>query len=152
MRLLAAGLQFGQCTRIVARLGLDETVEGVNRGDGADTITDSGPLSSSPSHQDTLLFGEGIAKEDLWLRRNGNDLMVQVLGEDPGQVTLRNWYDGNQYKIEQFQLSDGQRMAYTQAELLVQAMAAIAPPTMAQTTLTAEQQALLTPVLSKSWF
>ena len=78
--------------------------------------------------------------------------MVQVLGEDPGQVTLRNWYDGDQHKVEQFQLSDGQRMAYTQANLLVQAMAGIAPPSMGQTTLTAEQQTLLMPVLAKSWF
>src|SRR5690606_35684455 len=39
-----------------------------NRGDGADTIADNGPLSTSTSdsYQDRLMFGEGIAREDLW--------------------------------------------------------------------------------------
>lgn len=50
-----------------------------------------------------------------------------------------------------FQISDQQAMAWNQLDLLVQAMAAFAPPPMGQTTLSADRHAALMPVIASSW-
>ncbi len=121
-----------------------------NRGDGADTITDSGAHSGNSVYGDRLVFGQGIADQDLWLSRSGDHLLVQVLGAG-GQVQVNNWYSSTSYRIEELHLSDGQRLLHNQVDLLVQAMAAFAPPAPGQTTLTPEQQSVLAPVIAANW-
>ena len=71
-------------------------------------------------------------------------------------VTLRDWYvgyqyPGSQYHVEQFQTSDGKTLLDSQVQNLVSAMAAFAPPTAGQTTLAANYEAVLTPVLAANW-
>lgn len=77
-------------------------------------------------------------------------MLVQVLGAG-GQVQVNNWYSSTSYRIEELHLSDGQRLLHNQVDLLVQAMAAFAPPAPGQTTLTPEQQSVLAPVIAANW-
>ncbi|MDP3835690.1 MAG: calcium-binding protein, partial [Hydrogenophaga sp.] len=121
-----------------------------NRGDGTDVISDNGLHSTSSTYSDKLIFGEGIADEDVWLSRSGNDLRVQLLG-DGGQVEIKNWYASTSYRIEELRLSDGQKLLSSQVDALVSAMAAFAPPAPGQSTLTPEQQSALSPVIAASW-
>ena len=46
---------------------------------------------------DRLVFGTGIGDSELWFSRSGNDLLVQVLGDD-GQIQVRNWYASSSYR------------------------------------------------------
>ncbi len=107
-------------------------------------------LPPLPLYRDKLVFGEGIADQDVWLSRSGNHLQIDLLG-DGGRVTVNNWYAGTQYRIEELQLSDGQKLLHAQVDALVQAMAAFAPPAPGQTTLTPEQQSALAPVIAAAW-
>lgn len=80
--------------------GVDKYI--YNRGDGEDVVSDFGG-------NDTIIFGNGINQNDLSLRKNGNDFIVVIAGDDLGSITFKDWYqDGrvNGY-IEQFQLADG---------------------------------------------
>ena len=58
-----------------------------NRGDGADVVAQSSGVDN------TLSLGGGIAYADISLRRNGNDLIVDVGAGD--QVTLQSWYSSS---------------------------------------------------------
>ena len=121
-----------------------------NRGDGSDTITDYGTHGTSSIYLDSLNFGPGITEEDLWFSRSGKDLLVQVLG-DGGQVEINDWYASPNNRIEQMQLSDGQKLLAAQVDSLVNAMAAFAPPAPGQIALTPEQQTALSPVIAAGW-
>ncbi len=122
-----------------------------NRGDGSDTITDSGTHSTSnAAYIDKIVFGEGISEQDVWLSRSGNHLLIDLMG-DGGQMRVNNWYSSPSNRIEELHLADGQRLLYAQVDLLVQAMASFAPPAMGQTTLTPEQQASLAPTIAANW-
>ena len=118
-----------------------------NQGDGADTIDD---YDAAAGNQDTLRFDAGIAHDQLWFNRVGNDLKVSVLGSTEG-VSIRNWYHGAGYQIEQIKTSDNQTLLHTQVDALVQAMAAFAPPAAGQSTLPANYQSALAPVIAASW-
>jgi hypothetical protein len=61
-----------------------------NRGDGRDLIQ-SGQGGSA-----TLSLGGGIRVSDLWLRRSGNALVLEVGRGD--QITFDGWYRGGSYQ------------------------------------------------------
>ena len=73
-----------------------------NRGDGEDVISDVGG-------NDKIIFGAGIVQSDLSLRKNGNDFIVVIAGNDLGSLTFKDWYQGDKVNgyIEQFQFEDG---------------------------------------------
>ncbi len=125
-------------------------------GDGHDTYVFSGGIDTiqengaAASNFDTLRFLEDFSTEQLWFRRVSNHLEVSVIGT-ADKTTISNWYAGDQYKVEQFAVSDGQILLMAQVDALVNAMAAFAPPPMGQTTLTPDQQTTLVPVIAASW-
>lgn len=128
--------------------GLGDDTYRFGRGHGFDIVYEN---DATAGNADVLQLLDGVSRDQLWFRRAVNSLEISIIGTDDA-MSIANWYTGDQHKIEQFQLSDGQRMAYTQVELLVQAMAGIAPPPMGQTTLSPGQQTLLAPVIAQSWF
>lgn len=130
---------------LVGGLGNDTYVFG--RGDGTDTVREN---DSTVGNADVLRFLDDVATDQLWFRRVSSHLEVNIIGTND-RLTLSNWYRGDQYKVEQFQLSDGQALVYAQVDSLVQAMAAFAPPPMGQTTLTPDRQMALMPVIAAGW-
>ena len=95
-------------------------------------------------------FLSGIAADQLWFAKSGNNLNVSIIGTND-RFSLTNWYLGNQYHVEQFQTSDGKRLIDSQVQNLVNAMAAFSPPAVGQTTLSASQSATLTPLIAANW-
>ncbi len=97
-------------------------------GDGQDTIDNADALSSD----DAVLFGTGIAPEDLWFRQSGDDLQVSVLG-GADSLTLEGWYDTTRPGQQLDRLvtdagAPGQReLLQNEVVALVDAMAAFAP-------------------------
>ncbi|CAH7437378.1 hypothetical protein VCHA57P527_350001 [Vibrio chagasii] len=99
-----------------------------NRGDGHDTIRDRDFYGTSV---DQIIFGEGIAREELSLRRDGNHMVLLIGGPDSGDlITIENAYTDSQYCIEEVVLTDGTTFIllelpeYSEVEtgLLVQSM------------------------------
>ena len=117
-------------------------------GAGADTIAD---YDTTAGNTDVLAVGNGVATDQLWFRRVGSNLEVSIIGTDD-KSTISNWYSGNSYHVEQFKTADGKVLTDTRVQALVEAMAAFSPPAAGQTTLPANYQTALTPVLAANWY
>jgi Ca2+-binding RTX toxin-like protein len=116
------------------------------RGDGQDTVYD---YDATAGNQDIARFGAGISYDQLWLKRTGNDLEASIIGTTD-KVTMQNWYSGQANHIERFE-AGGKALLDSKVDLLVQAMAAFAPPSAGQTSLPANYQTALAPVLAANW-
>ncbi|WP_035851728.1 Ig-like domain-containing protein [Deefgea rivuli] len=110
------------------------------RGDGRDQILDWGG-------NDNLTL-EGINSDELWFKRDGNNLAIDIIGGD-GQVVVKDWYISHQ--IEQIKTADGKTLLNTQVDALVSAMAGMAPLSAAETTLPDQYREQLQPVLAANW-
>jgi hypothetical protein len=117
------------------------------RGMGQDRIVEN---DATPDAIDVLSFGAEIGAGQLWMRRVGNDLEVNIIGT-AYKAAVQDWYLGSAYHVEQIRLSDGKMLLDSDVEVLVQAMAAFAPPAMGQTDLPAAYATQLAPVIAASW-
>ncbi len=134
--------------------GADSLVGGIGndtywlgRGYGIDTITEN---DATLGNTDVARFDTGIATNQLWFAKVGNNLDVSIIGTSD-KFTLANWYLGNQYHVEQFKTSDGKTLLDSQVQNLVSAMASFSPPTAGQTTLPANYASSLSPVIAANW-
>ncbi len=118
-----------------------------NSADGWDTLK-SDPKGEG--HGNEIHFGTGITREDLWFRRSGNNLQVNVLGTDDG-MTIEGWYTNKNRPIETIQTSDGQDLTAKKIDLLVQAMAGFSPASGSGDILPTEMPQRLEPVLAAAW-
>jgi Ca2+-binding RTX toxin-like protein len=97
-----------------------------NRGDGVDTILDFDRWLSGKTDQ--VAFGTGIAQTDLSFSNNGNHLVIKV--KDPvnplatDQVTIENWYSGDNYRIELFTFADGSSLTKAQISTMAATLTA----------------------------
>ena len=114
-----------------------------NRNDAQDTILTRGG-------NDVLEFGSGIDHDQLWFSQSGNDLLVQVIGSYD-QTLITDWYSGSKNQVKQIRSGDGFTLVDTRVDLLVQHMAAFAPPASGELELSANLQTQLDPVLVASW-
>lgn len=63
-------------------------------------------------------------------------------------LRLNDWFEDTTHRVSAFELSDGQRFAWQQVDLLTQAMAGVAPPAPGQVQWRAgDRDTLLAPVL-----
>ncbi len=117
------------------------------RGDGRDTLSD---YDTASTDVDVLAFGADVSSEQLWLRRDGSNLELSIIGTED-RVTVNNWYTGDAYRVEQIRAGDGKLLLDAQVNLLVEAMAAFAPPPMGQFTSTASQESSLGMLIAANW-
>lgn len=117
------------------------------RGYGSDSITEN---DAAAGNTDMARFDVGIAIGQLWFRQAGNNLEVSVIGTTDA-FTVKDWYLGSQYHVEQFKTNDGKTLLDSQVQSLVTAMAAFTPPAAGQTTLPDNYAAALNPVIAANW-
>ncbi|MBP7111649.1 MAG: hypothetical protein KBA82_01475 [Nitrosomonas sp.] len=117
------------------------------RGFGFDTITEN---DTTAGNTDIARFDTGIASDQLWFVKTGNNLEVSIIGTTD-KFVMSNWYLGNQYHTEQFKTSDGKTLLDSQVQNLVSAMAGFAPPAAGQNTLSAAYATALNPVITANW-
>ncbi len=124
----------------------------LGRGYGADVIKENdASAGNTGGNTDVARFLSGIAANQLWFSKAGNDLEVRVLGT-ADKFTVDHWYAGSQYQVEQFQTADGGKTLLAgQVQNLVNAMAAFAPPASGQTSLSPAYAAALNPVIAANW-
>ena len=130
---------------LVGGTGSDTYVLG--RGHGSEAAQEN---DATAGNTDVLQFLGGIASDQIWLRQVANNLEVSIIGSSD-KATIANWYLGSQYHVEQFKTSDGKTLLDSKVQELVNAMAAFTPPAMGQTTLPANYQASLLPVIAANW-
>jgi Ca2+-binding RTX toxin-like protein len=130
---------------LVGGTGNDTYILG--NGYGADSITEN---DTTAGNSDLLSFGSGVADDQIWFRRVGNNLEASIIGTGD-KATLVNWYNGSQYHVEQFTTSDGKTLLDSQIDALVDAMAAFSPPAAGETTLPENYQQALAPVIAANW-
>lgn len=118
-----------------------------NRFDGSDTIYDE---DTTPNNQDQVLLGQGITSDQLWFRKQGDDLYMQVIGTTDS-ITINKHYADEAHRIERFQLADGKALSLAKIDALVHAMSAFAPPAVGQTTLPDDYQKTLNATIVASW-
>jgi Ca2+-binding RTX toxin-like protein len=126
------------------------------RGDGADAIREANrggdgwwADNATVGDSDTLQLGAGIAVDQVWFERSGNDLVTSVIGT-ADRVTIHGWYAGAENRVERFTTASGAVLLESQVQNLVDAMAAFAPPAAGVTTLPAEYSSLET-VIAANW-
>jgi Ca2+-binding RTX toxin-like protein len=139
---------------IDGRAGSDTLIGGVGndqylfgRGAGRDTIEEN---DATAGNTDSILFAQDVHFDQLWFRKQGNDLQVSVIGADD-LLTVSNWYKGKQYHVEQFIAADGKMLLDSRVQQLVDAMAAFSPPAVGQGSLPATYQQQLAPLLAANW-
>ncbi|MCA2934906.1 MAG: hypothetical protein IM445_09120, partial [Microcystis sp. M015S1] len=84
---------------ITASTGADTYL--FNIGDGQDTVFESG------SGADTLIFGDGIQRQYIYLRQDGLDMVLQVGGSTDDQIIFKGWFDASSKRIESVHFADG---------------------------------------------
>jgi serralysin len=115
-------------------------------GGGSDLISNA----DTDLGADKLVFGAGIAEDQLWFTRTGNDLQVSVLG-GTDRATLQGWYSSTANRLDHFALSDGSTLAATQVQQLVNAMSAFTAPPSSLSSLTLAQQQSVESVIAANW-
>ena len=115
-------------------------------GDGADTIDNR---SAKSTDIDVLRFTSGVAQDELWFLREGNDLVIGLAGSDD-RVTVDEWYASDTAKLDEIRLPDAVLYA-ADVDRLVQAMAAFDAPLGSGMVLDDAARAQLEPALAAAW-
>ena len=88
-----------------------------NKGDGCDIISD---VDSTVGNEDILQIG--TEAKNLSFTRKGSNLLISLLDTED-TITINNWYQGDNNKIETINSVDGYTLSHTQVDLLIQSMA-----------------------------
>ncbi|WP_200177294.1 calcium-binding protein [Ectothiorhodospira shaposhnikovii] len=106
-------------------------------------------VSGAPNMEDTAHFNDASA-QDLWFRRSGNDLLIDVIGTE-NQVRFIGWYRNADHRVGEIHAGDMVASA-NQIDQLVLAMAEFAPEGGGiHTELTDDMRNALAPTLAASW-
>jgi Ca2+-binding RTX toxin-like protein len=97
--------------------GYDTYVFG--RGGGQDIIVNG--VSGNPGASGDLVFTTDVAKNQLWFKQVGNDLVVSVMGTTD-KVTVSGWYSSSYAPLQDIKVAGGWELDSGLAQL-VQAMA-----------------------------
>ena len=96
---------------LVGGAGADIYVFG--RGWGSDSIVEN---DATVGAKDSVNFASGVAPGDVSFVRNGNALEVRIAGSAGDLLTLKDWYLGAAYKVEEFRFVGGAVLTAVQAE------------------------------------
>ncbi|RRC96646.1 hypothetical protein EHS89_20965, partial [Amphritea balenae] len=131
--------------RLLGGLGGDEYL--FDEGDGQDVVYELN--GGGIDDLDRIVFGQAETTDSLWFSRNGEDLVVDVIGSDD-QVTIQRWFTHSRYQVEQIETRSA-ILHDEHVDALVQAMAAFDAPTGVGSVIPDEVKEQLQPVLASSW-
>jgi Ca2+-binding RTX toxin-like protein len=114
-------------------------------GDGQDRINN---LSNTPADNDVLSI-EGITRDNLWLSRQGDSLVIDVRGSEDS-VTVQDWYANSAQRLDAIQ-AGGSTLYANQVDNLVSAMAAFGAPAGGEINLSQVQRDQLNAVIAANW-
>jgi len=136
----------GGADTLTGGIGNDTYILG--SGYGVDTVVEN---DATAGNSDVAQILSGVTADQLWFQHVGNNLEASIIGTSD-KLVIKDWYLGSAYHVEQFKTTDGGlTLLDTQVDALVSAMAAFAPPSAGQTTLPADYQTALAPVIAANW-
>lgn len=106
-------------------------------------------VETAGSGMDTIQFGLGVLREQVWLSRVDDDLVVRIIGTNANAV-VQDWYSGGA-QVEQFRLLSGRTLMAADVDTLVNAMASLTPPAFGETTLSTATKAALGSIFADTW-
>lgn len=83
-------------------------------GSGQDRINDA-------AGSDVVALSAGVAAEQVWLSKAGDDLLVTLLGSND-VLAVESWFTNANQRVETFRLSDGRQLQDAKVQALVEAM------------------------------
>jgi Ca2+-binding RTX toxin-like protein len=116
----------------------------LNRDFGNNTV-----VEGTAGGSDTIQFGLGVLREQVWLSRVDDDLVLQIIGTNANMV-VQDWYSGGA-NVEQFRLLSGRTLMAADVDTLVNAMASLTPPAFGETTLSTATKTALGSVFINTW-
>ena len=127
--------------------GAGNDVYRIGRDTSLDVIWD---WDDTAGNQDVVEFDAGISAEQLWFQRLDGFVEVTILGTW-NRIYLMDWDTDPAARIEVFRTADGRTLQAAQVDTLIEAMSAFAMPSIGTTTLPADHQAALQPVIAGTW-
>ncbi|MGL4187886.1 MAG: calcium-binding protein, partial [Sphaerotilus sulfidivorans] len=127
--------------------GAGNDVYRIGRDTSLDVIWD---WDDTAGNQDVVEFDAGISAEQLWFQRLDGFVEVTVLGTW-NRIYLMDWDTDPAARIEVFRTADGRTLQAAQVDTLIEAMSAFAMPSIGTTTLPADYQTALQPVIAGTW-
>ncbi|WP_427501722.1 S8 family serine peptidase (plasmid) [Methylomonas sp. MED-D] len=128
--------------------GAGNDIYGFARGDGVDLIVEN---DATVGNSDVVQFLTGVGADQLWFVHTGNNLEVSIIGTSD-KLVLKDWYASSAAHVEQFKTTDGNHtLVDSRIENLVSAMVTFGIPAAGQTTLPANYQTALAPVIVANW-
>lgn len=115
-------------------------------GDGQDVINN---LSNTPDTDSDVLSIADIGRENLWLSRQGDDLVIDVTGSED-RITIQDWYADPAQQLDVIQAGSASLYA-NQVDNLVNAMAAFGAPAGDEINLTSAQREQLNTIIATNW-
>jgi len=97
-----------------------------------------------------ILSISGVAKEQLWFSRVGNDLEVRIIGTTD-KASINNWYLSTVNQLEEIRTVTGDVLLSSQVQNLVTAMSSFSPPPVGTTTLDSGTYASVLNAIAASW-
>jgi Ca2+-binding RTX toxin-like protein len=117
------------------------------KGDGQDRIVDT---DSTLFNSDVLKIS-GAATNQLWFKRTGNDLEIDILGTQD-KAFVQDWFVSSSSRVEKITAVDsGKSLSVSRVNSLVNAMAAFTFDTSATGTLPSNTPASVTKLVASSW-
>jgi uncharacterized delta-60 repeat protein len=143
-----------QSNQLDGRAGNDTLIGGK----GADTylMTRSGQSDliidqdSTVNTHDVLQFTGAVSQEQLWFSRQGDNLVVTIIGTTD-QATIQDWYSDKANRIEIFASGNGRYLSAIHVQNLVDAMANLALPPLGETSLRGAYRTQLLGVINANW-
>lgn len=111
-------IEAGWGTNYLLNTGFEGTYQ-VELGDGRTTIMNGMEGNETAN---TLEFMAGIDSDELWFRRQGDDLRIDVMGTRQS-VTVDDWFAAAHRELAAIRTADGGVLDNGEVDLLVQAMA-----------------------------
>jgi len=117
-----------------------------SRGDGRDTINN---FSNIADEKDQLLLGEGIAKNDLWLTRKGEDLVIDLSGSKD-QIRVDNWFVSEAHQVDKIRVGNDVLLS-SKVGTLISAMAGFDNPAAGNMELSSKIKQEIAPSIVVAW-
>lgn len=86
------------------------------RGDGADILING--VASNRTASSVLKLKDGISADDLWLSRQDDDLIVNIIGSED-RVQIKGWFTSIYRKLGAIELANGLRLNTNNIDLLI---------------------------------
>jgi Ca2+-binding RTX toxin-like protein/subtilisin-like proprotein convertase family protein len=88
---------------------------------GQDVIVNG--LASNAGPTGELIMGQGLAPENYWITRSGNNLLIQILGTKQ-RVTINSWYTSPSSELQAMYLGDNVKATTAEINQLASVMTA----------------------------